>query len=483
MAKSHLDHAGDDLRNKILDKDLDYTEADFSGADGRGVDFTGLTLCNADFTRAKLIGAKFARAKLTGAKFNYANLKGADFTGALVNTQIPDRSDSSSKNLSFSNAKLQGATFTKAVLRDANFTQVQTGSVRLWNWFVIAISVVACLISGFTSAVATTFALHYFVFTPRQTLPLPDQKPSLPASLLIGFWSIILIAGIRTIIGNFFGPGYVVWHVGIAITLILLALLFAALVMDESKANVSSLIWIALIALSPLVLLLATEAFTNTETWLASTIPFLADHVVKGLGGNESVGKSSSWIFSTGIVSKPTNGKWISGIYGAGIGAFFGCWFSRLALVGDERFAWLWKIYVEFSAIISTTFERADLTGAIFNTATLQGASFRKARIAKIQWHNAKCLDCACVGDTYLKYPKIRHLVVRKEWEGGDFNGLELEGINLEGAFLDHAQFVGTNLSYANLKSAILTEANLKKVSLEGADLRESDLTGAIIQA
>jgi len=267
--------------------------------------------------------------------------------------------------------------------------------------------------------------------------------------------------------------------------LILIVLLFAALVMDEAKSNITSLISIALVVLSPLVLLLATEAFTITENWLANhhLFSFLADNVVKGLGGKAAIGKSSSWIFAKGTVIEPTNGKWISGIYGAGIGAFFGCWFSRLAIAGDERFDWLWRTYVRFTSIGSTTFHKADLTGALFDLAILQGASFKKANIGKISWADAKCMDCAFVDTSYLKYPNIRQLLVRKEWEREGFDGLDLKGINLEKANLNSASFVGTDLSQANLRGANLTNANLKKASLEGADLTKAILTGACIQA
>lgn len=449
---------------------LDYTGADFSGADLRGADLTGLTLRDANFTKAKL----------EGAKFNNADIQGANFTQASVDP------GSSSKGVNFSNTKIQGAVFSKAVLCNANFTQTCAGLDRWWCLFVIVVSLAACMLSGFTSAVFTTFILHYFFLAPEQTLPFPNQKPSLPTSLIIGLWSVVLIVSIRTILNNLFTSNAVVWHVFLAMALILIVLLLAALVMDEAKSNIRSLIWIALVVLSPLVLLLATEAFTYTETWLANHFPFsfLADHVVKGLGGKTAIGKSSSWIFAKGSVIEPTNGKWISGIYGAGIGAFFGCWFSRLAIAGDERFDWLWRTYVKFTSIVGiTTFNHANLTGALFDSANLQGASFEKAVIGKTSWHNAKCMDCAFLEDSYLKYPKVRQLLVKKEWERESFDGLDLKGINLEQANLYSASFVGTDLSEANLRGANLAEANLKKASLEGADLTKAILTGACIQA
>ena len=495
MVKSHLDHAGNDLRGKKLDKDLDYTDADFSGADGRGVDFAGLTLRNANFTGAKLTGANFTRAKLTGAKFNNAVLKGADFTGVSVDTKVSSQLNSSIKPVDFSNAQLQGATFTRAILCHVNFTRAHAELPSWWRVVVIVASGLVCLVSGFTSAIATTFVLHYCFLTPRQTLPVPDQKPSTFLSLFIGIWSIVLITVIRTLINNVWKPEYVAWHVYLAISLILLSVVFAVILIDEAKTNVDSLIGIVLVALSPLVIFMLTKTFASGETEFASSFPFVADHVVKGLGGDEAIGKTFSWLFrvGNGIVEKPTEGRWVSGIIGAAIGAVFGCWFSRVAISGDDRFAWLWKAFVEFTTIRNTNFERANLTGAIFNSATLQGVSFKKAVIAKVRWDDAKCLDCTYVGNSYLKYPQIRYLVVRRSWEDQDYDGtkpkginlnnLEIEGINLEGANLQSASFIGTNLAQANLRGATLTDANLKKASLEGSDLKRATLTGACIQA
>ncbi len=495
MAKSHLEHAGDDLRGKRLDKDLDYTGADFSGADGRGVDFAGLTLHNANFTGAKLTRAKFTRAKLTGAKFNNAVLKGADFTGASVDTQLSSQLNSLVKPLDFSNAQLQGAIFTRAVLCHANFTRAHAELPNWWGAIVIVVSGLVCLLSGFTSAIAITFALHYFFLSPRQTLPVPDQKPSVFFSVLIGISSTILITGIRTLISNRWAPEYIAWHVYLGIALIILSVGFAALLIDEAKANFDSLLGIAVAALSPLVILLSTKSFTRIEAEIASYAPFVANHVVKGLGGDEAVGKQFSWLFivGDGIVQIPTEGRWFSGICGAAIGAAFGCWFSRLAISGDDRFSWLWKAFIEFTTIRNTNFERTNLTGASFNSANLQGVSFKKAIIAKIRWDEAKCLDCTYVGNSYLKYSQIRYLVVRRVWEDRDYDStkpgginldnLELKGINLEGANLYNASFVGTNLAQANLRNAVLTNANLKKASLEGADIRGATLTGACIQA
>jgi len=481
MVNNHPNYAGQDLKNQILSKSRkDFTGEDFSGVDFRGVNFAGLILRDTKFIRTKLEGANFTKTKLEGANFYNADLKGANFTQASVDP------GSSSKGVDFSHTNIQGAVFTRSVLCNANFTQACAGLNPFWCLFIIVVSLACCLLSGFTSAVFTTFILHYFFLSPNQSLPFPNQKPSLPISRIIGLWSVVLIVTIRTILNNLFTPHAVVWHVFLAMALILIVLLFAALVMDEAKSNITSLIWIALVVLSPLVLLLATEAFTITENWLANhhLFSFLVDHVVKGLGGKAAIGKSSSWIFAKGTVIEPTNGKWISGIYGAGIGAFFGCWFSRLAIAGDERFEWLWRTYVRFTSIGSTTFNKADLTGALFDSATLQGASFEYALIGKLSWHNAKCMDCAFVENSYLKYPKIRQLLVRKEWEGEEsFDGLDLKGINLEQANLHSASFVGTDLSQANLRGADLTQANLKKASLEGTDLTEAILTGACIQA
>ncbi len=498
MNNSDLDYCGKDLRKQILSKEQDYSGVHFRGSIGIGVDFSGLNLCDTDFRGAKLQGANFQRAKIKGANFEAAKLQGANFQGATVvidkladNLEAIHKSEALERNLNFSQAKIQGTNFQRATLFGANFTKAESGIPNWWKLVVIFCSFFVCLFAGFTSAIASTFTIHYFWFSPKQTLPHPDQKPSFLSLLIIGFFSIILNTIIRTFINNCFGAQYIDWHVGFAIILIVVALLCAGLLKDDSKADFRGILIIVLMLLITLSLTLITPMLSSFENQLAQAPePFsiFAKHIVKGLG-NTNQYRESWWIFSNWWIfpvaeEGTTNGKWLSGIFGAAIGAFFGCLFSEQAIGGDKKFNWLWKNYVRFAAFKGTDFSCATLTGAIFEWTNLQGASFSQGtRISKINWYNARCLECACFEKNYLQYPKIRYLVVRREWDEKDFSGLNLKGINLENATLNNkVLFIGTDLSNSKLHNANLQGAILKQTRLEGADLSNATLTGACIQ-
>jgi uncharacterized protein YjbI with pentapeptide repeats len=95
---------------------------------------------------------------------------------------------------------------------------------------------------------------------------------------------------------------------------------------------------------------------------------------------------------------------------------------------------------------------------------------------------NAKKLNLARIGTTYLEKPKVRQLVTTGIGIDKNFDGLNLRGVNLRGATLVDASFIGTNLSEANLQDADLSRAKLKQTQLDGTDFTGATLTGAYIE-
>ena len=128
-----------------------------------------------------------------------------------------------------------------------------------------------------------------------------------------------------------------------------------------------------------------------------------------------------------------------------------------------------------------TLFDHADLTEACLAAANLQGANFKNANVTRTLWQRANSLECARVGSSYLKYPRIRQLILGKTVRNKNFDGLELTGINLESANLSNTSFVSANLNKAGLQKANLEHSNLQQAKLDGADLTGSKLTGACI--
>nr|WP_242034469.1 pentapeptide repeat-containing protein [Microcystis flos-aquae] len=68
---------------------------------------------------------------------------------------------------------------------------------------------------------------------------------------------------------------------------------------------------------------------------------------------------------------------------------------------------------VSFRCIDSTNFGQANLIEADFGNSDVTGVNFRGARLKRTIWTKAKGLECAAIGNSYLKYPKVRNWVVR----------------------------------------------------------------------
>ncbi|NEZ68348.1 pentapeptide repeat-containing protein [Leptolyngbyaceae cyanobacterium CCMR0082] len=414
---------GQDLRNKEDFRDADLTNASFKGANLQKVDFSG--------------------AIIQGTNFRGADLREAIFTSASVDHK------NSYPTVDFHNADIRGADFTDAILSNANFSEAKTGLNRLWRFFVIAVSIFLCLLSAFPTAIVTTLSLNFF----RKS----RKKISLVTSLLIGVWAVILTVALRTFFVTVSAGWLVKAHVSVGTAMILLVLFgtIIALISTESDDDFSGVAIATIGALSFLMLTVYSDALSSVEKVALGS-------VFKLLG-------------------LQYDGTLASGIFGAGLGAIYGCWFARSAISEGQRFNWLWKIYVRFVVNGGTLFKRANLTQAIFAAADLRGANFKDAKIMRTSWQRAISLEYARVGNSYLKYSGIRNLVLGRTIRNKNFDGLDLEGINLEEADLTGVSFSGTNLSQANLRGAILEEANLQQAKLNGADLTNVKLNAACV--
>jgi uncharacterized protein YjbI with pentapeptide repeats len=159
-----------------------------------------------------------------------------------------------------------------------------------------------------------------------------------------------------------------------------------------------------------------------------------------------------------------------------------GVYVARRTLAGDEQFALIRMLAVAFASTRGTSFRGADLTDADFTSATLKNTDFIGANLTRTCWKNAKLLDCACLGMTYLEKPQVRNLVVTLEGKETIFDNQDLQRINLHAAELTNARFIGADFYQARLQKADLSGAILVRTQLERADLTGACLTGACIQ-
>ncbi|MGI8501322.1 MAG: pentapeptide repeat-containing protein, partial [Hassallia sp.] len=164
----------------------------------------------------------------------------------------------------------------------------------------------------------------------------------------------------------------------------------------------------------------------------------------------------------------------------SGLGVYVG-W---QAINGNDKYAFVVNAAVAATSfwMKGTSFRGANLTDANFSEAKVKGVDFTDANLARTSWFHTKELELACVGESYLKSPQIRQLVITGLGQGKNFDDLSLRSINLSGANLADASFIGTDLSQANLQDANLSGAKLVKTQLEQTDFTGTCLTGACIQ-
>lgn len=129
--------------------------------------------------------------------------------------------------------------------------------------------------------------------------------------------------------------------------------------------------------------------------------------------GNEAF---STRLIGDGVLATLVKGgAWFGGVVGGLLGAVLGSYVGRLALNGDKRFRWIWKITIAFASTEGTSFRGADLTNANFTQAILKSSDFRNAVLTHTCWYQAKKLDCIRSGTTYLRNAQLQQWLIHKQ--------------------------------------------------------------------
>jgi uncharacterized protein YjbI with pentapeptide repeats len=424
----------------------DRTRRSYIGAHLKNHDFSGQDLQEVSFAGADLRNANFRDAKIQGASFHNADLCGANFTHASTG------SDNSLPNTDFSHSKIKGAIFNHADLNHANFTGAKADLTLFWSSLLYVGHAFLCLISAFTSTLSIGFLLYFS----RASSEIPPFRSTAATGVFAAF-SIIVF---RTWLLNSPSPWPKIALYSVWAGIIIIAMIFVVTVVNyfisEEGSRRSSLATGALLLLG---------LFCVTQRDIFS--PY----------------ERSMYTELRGFLHIPlvNDGGWISMVIASLIGAVFGCWFSRSAVTEGAEFNWLWKLYINIATYRGTLFKGADLTEAIFTSATLKGANFKGAIIKRARWGKVRCLEQARMGNSYLNYPEIRQLFLGRKLRERNFDDLNLEGISLEGLDLSGASFIGTNLRFSTFKGSNLTEAFLQQAKLDGADLSNTTLTGACV--
>lgn len=351
------------------------------------------------------------------------------------------------KNLagcSFANTDIRGVDFTNANLVGTNFVNAKAGLSASWSTAIFSFSILLIVLSGFVSgyagtALGTLFAEGSFFLG------------WIVLATLIVFWVVSILKGLGAALGV------------VSLLATELVVLFVAITPDADHAGRALLSFVAL-----------GGAISGVVGWALSV----------------ALGRSSRFVTALAMLGAvvgaalgiAANREIIGVVIIMAAVAILGSYIGTAALKNGHRYSLIYKLAIGISTAKSTCFRDADLTDANFTEAVLENADFRGATLIRTRWQQARKLEKANVGRTYLENPHVMQLVVKGYGADTKFNRLDLRGLNLKGAQLSNASFIGSDLSDSTLQGADLSSAKLVQTQLHRANLSEACLTGAFIQ-
>jgi hypothetical protein len=414
-------------------KKADLQEANFSGSQLQGANFSGAKLQNCDFGNTRLHRANFSKAILTGAKFNNTET-GMGFGMSLFSFIITVIVSVVGIILADVIAILFASYLYSLLTNPQSKTQymiiiayIVVSIVGFWHFWVIT------LLKNIDEAVCGILVTILTILLFMLGQPLTNVLA----------WCIILGGGIRltkvlfdwknfaaflpissfiiVILGIIYNYEYIQKQDISVYLIIIYGLLFASLISSPILASLISspilVITVAQIKISTITCLQREVTIPNLLTsfknklrqfnwekfvsliclvfkwflpvfflvYLASLASIIAVFIITYIG------------LIVGIVSIPG----IPGIY-----------IGWQALRDNPKYRLIRDCGVWLSNCFGTNFREADLTNADFSGATLQNANFTKAILKHTQWQGAKRMQYARFGNSYLRYSKIRKLMI-----------------------------------------------------------------------
>ena len=372
-----------------------------------------------DYSGQNLRGRSFKGQDLAGANFSYANIRGTNFTDAN--------------------------------LRGANFTGAKAGLQKRWALFLVLLSLLLSLISGFLSLFHTVLIAYIFD---------SSQNPE----ILFSGWIALIITIIVYII--FIRQGISVSLLGPFAAAAVFAVAFAGAFVfagDFGGAFVGVFV----------------VAFAGAGVFAVAFAGATAFAFAGAFGGTFAFAGATAFRFT---FAGATAFRFAEAGAFAFAGTVLSAYIAWRAIKGDEKYALVRSAAVAFAAIGGTSFHGADLTDANFTAARLKSTDLRDTKLVCSCFHKTKLLDRVRPGNSYLQYPQIRQLILTGRGQDKNFNGLNLTGINLKGALLTDTSFMSSDLSEACLQDADLSRAKLVKTQVDRTDFTGATLTGAYIE-
>jgi uncharacterized protein YjbI with pentapeptide repeats len=399
----------------------------------------------------------FSGKNLQGRSFKNQNLTGANFR----------------------KAKIQGTDFTNAILQKADFSHAQAG-LQFYSATCLVIGLLLfSLILGLITAIGGCLAGNNFAKAIFSQDILANGLWGIVAACTIVLIAALVICGI--IISQGLGTTYIVTFLSLII--------IGAVAWANYRINDD---------FSPIV------AIALTVTWggggiivqtLFSAVCGVSFATVLGFRASTLVGANFGTIFIVVVATKTFNNlvAQLSKMIGFGqavvfggltvvvIGSVLGSWVSWRSL-NDSKTDWICSIAIAISGMGGTSFPGADLTDADFSHAILKSSDLRNANLTRTNFHLAKKLFLARVGNTILINPKVRDLVVTKRGANKSFRSCNLKGACLTDSNLNDVDLTDALVSEATFAYADLERANLTNVQALNTNFHQTRLTAACIE-
>jgi len=393
----------------------------------------------------------FRRVNLRGQSFKGKNLAGADFR----------------------EADIRSADFSNANLTEANFRGAKGGLQKRWAIFLVTISVILSMLSGAASGVASIISVGMV-----QSEFIQNNYHVILGRTLFVELVVFFIFSIRR--------GYLSALVTVALNLAVAVTIYAILVgsLPGTGAGSAALTMVIIaVGIESVAIVVAIAVAGATTGNLIAVVALGVAAATAGRGQQmfEPNSLEGAMLDAVSAVNS-LEVKVMAGAVAVAV-VLLGNYISRRFLTYDEEKNVLIRtLAISFAATGGTNFRGANLTDADFTGATLKNTDLRDATLTRTSWRNTKKLDLVCPGNTYLKKPQVRQLLLTGQGQDKNFNHLPLWGINLQGANLADASFIGADLSKANLQDADLSRAKLKQTQLDATDFTGATLTGSYIE-
>jgi uncharacterized protein YjbI with pentapeptide repeats len=405
--------------------------------------FRGQNLSHADFSGMDLCGVDFTDAILNGANFSYADLRGAIFR----------RSDLIGANLQFSRSGIAP----------------QTQIILVVIWSIVTILAGTC--AGFIGSATTgLLANESKVLAAYSHIPFVISWHALTGisvlccSLIYGVWLRWKDLTTATMVTG----SFIVGSGSILGAIVINACLRASQSWDVVGRMVLAIAGLATMLVFDLIFItiivaIALELIRSTKR----TIGVGAIGLIIVLWS--ILNTDSSMVVSFGAIA------------GASAIGYLGTIMASRARSQDKSDLLIGKIATYIATYAGTCFDRANLTDANFQSASLLNTNLSRANLTRTNFYGVSNINTAKLDRTILIAPLVRSLLISHWGYEGNYSGCNLAGAYLAGADLSDADFTGADLSDANLCDSCLERSNLTRIVGSGADLQGAKLTGACI--